>query len=99
MFIRGFRVARTFGILPKHLKAAAGPSSDTDGHDYEPDIEVVSIPATPKVRDPIDFLYLSLRFIEVSKYRDPLHLLLDYIAEVSTAAPVSCLCCPQYARP
>ncbi|KAF8477776.1 thioredoxin-like protein [Russula ochroleuca] len=62
VFIRGFRVARTFRILPKHLKAAAGPSSDPDGYDCEPDLEVVSIPAT-------------------SKYRDPLQILLDYIAE------------------
>ena len=53
MFIRGFRVARTFRILPKHLKAAAGPSSDPGGYDCEPDVEVVSIPATPKVRHSI----------------------------------------------
>ena len=54
MFVRGFRVARTFGILPKHLKAAAGPSSDTGGYDYyEPDTEVVSIPATPNIKVPI----------------------------------------------
>jgi hypothetical protein len=50
VFIRGFRVARrTFGLL-KHLKAAGGSSSDLDG---EPDIEAVSIPATPKVKDSI----------------------------------------------
>ena len=49
VFIRGFRVARTFRILPKQLKAAAGPSSDLDGYNFEPDIEVVSIPATAMV--------------------------------------------------
>ena len=50
MFIRGFRVARTLGILPKHLKAAAvdGPP-DPEGHDSEPDNELISIPATTKV--------------------------------------------------
>ena len=53
MFIRGFRVARTLGILPKHLKAAAGPSSHTGGYDYESDTEIVSIPATSKVKVPI----------------------------------------------
>jgi hypothetical protein len=53
VFIRGFRVARTFRIFPKHLKAAAGPSPGPDGYDSEPDLEVVSIPATSKVKDPI----------------------------------------------
>jgi hypothetical protein len=38
-------------MLPKHLKAAAGPSPDVGGYDCEPDIHVVSIPATPKVKD------------------------------------------------
>ena len=31
------------------------------------------------------------------KYRDPLHLLLDHIAEVSTAGLVFCLCFSEYA--
>ena len=53
MFIRGFRVARTFRILPKHLKAAGGPSPDSDDYDSEPDIEAVSIAASSKVKDPI----------------------------------------------
>ncbi|KAI0276285.1 hypothetical protein BGY98DRAFT_1098257 [Russula aff. rugulosa BPL654] len=62
VFIRGYRVARTFWMLPRRLKAAAGPSTDPDGYDCDPDMEVISIPA-------------------VTKYRDPLYLLLDYIAE------------------
>ncbi|KAN0116119.1 hypothetical protein V8E52_006176 [Russula decolorans] len=62
VFIRGYRVARSFWILPRRLKAAAGPSSDSGGYDCDPDMEVISIPAT-------------------TKYRDPLHLLLDYIVE------------------
>ncbi|KAI0290366.1 hypothetical protein BC826DRAFT_970466 [Russula brevipes] len=48
VFIRGFRVARPLGFLPKQLKAAAEPTPD----DYD-----------------------------LSKYRDPLHLLVNYIAE------------------
>lgn len=59
MFIRGFRVARTFKILPKHLKAASGSSSDPDGYDYKPDIEAVSIPATQKVKHFFTFLFRS----------------------------------------
>ncbi|KAI0280168.1 hypothetical protein BGY98DRAFT_347764 [Russula aff. rugulosa BPL654] len=63
VFIRGYRVARSFWKLPRHrLKAAAGPSPDPDGYDCDPDMEVISIPA-------------------ITKYRDPLYLLLDYIAE------------------
>ncbi|KAH9994873.1 ankyrin repeat-containing domain protein [Russula vinacea] len=62
VFIRGLRVARSFWILPRRLMAAAGPSSDMGGYDYDPDTEVISIPA-------------------VTKYRDPLHLLQEYIAE------------------
>jgi len=57
-----FIPTRIFWKLRTHLKAAAGPSSDEEGDDCEPDTEVVSIPA-------------------VSKYRDPLHILQDYIAE------------------
>jgi hypothetical protein len=53
VFIRGFRVTRTFRILPKQLKAAADPSPDPDSYDFEPEIEVVSIPATSKVKDSI----------------------------------------------
>ena len=79
MFIRGFRVARTFKILPKHLKAAGRPSPDSDGYDSEPDIEAVSIAVTRKV---FDFSRYFWRLIDVSKYQDPLHILLDYIAEV-----------------
>ncbi|KAI0281878.1 hypothetical protein BC826DRAFT_1067562 [Russula brevipes] len=45
VFIRGFRVARTLRILPKHLKAAAGPTPDSGDHGREPDAEPVSIPA------------------------------------------------------
>ena len=91
MFIRGFRVARTFRILPKHLKAAGSPPPDSDGYGSEPDVEAVSIAATPKVRIPPIWFFsiIFLRLIDVSKYRDPLHILLDYIAEVR---PCVCLC-------
>ena len=37
-------------------------------------------------------LNCSLSSSEVSKYRDPLHMLQDYISEVSTAGPVPCHC-------
>lgn len=69
MFIRGFRVARTFRILPKHLKAAGGPKdSEPEGPSDGPsgsglspdqdsynreDLEAVSIPGTSKVKDSV----------------------------------------------
>ena len=83
MFIRGFRVARTFWISPKHLKAAAGPSSDSGGYDRDPDTEVISLSANSKVKRSIRLFSV---FSDALKYRDPLHVLLEYIAGVSTMA-------------
>jgi hypothetical protein len=52
IFIRGFRVARTFWSLRKDIKAAAGPSQDPKGSGRysEPENEVIMIPATTKVK-------------------------------------------------
>jgi hypothetical protein len=84
VFVRGFRVARPFWPLPKHLKAAASPPPDPEGSDSDPDTGLVSIPAITKVKDSVrSFSVLS----DVLKYRDPLHILLDYIAEASTTPP------------
>jgi hypothetical protein len=51
IFIRGFRVVRTTNILSK-LKGAAGPNpSLEDVHDdNEPDKELISTPASTKVK-------------------------------------------------
>ena len=87
MFIRGFRVARSFGILPRRLEAAAGLDPDPGGYDYDPDKEVVSIPGNSQVRDSVRLLSVCSGS-DVFKFRDPLHLLLDYIAEVSTSTSV-----------
>ena len=96
MFLRGFRVARSFWPLPKHLKAAAGPSPGPRGYDSDchPNTELVSTPNT-NVKNSVRFLST---FSDVSKYRDPLRLIKDHIVEVSTTSLMSCLCCPQYAR-
>jgi hypothetical protein len=75
--------------LRRRLKAAAGPSQDPEGYDCDPDMEVISIPAASKVKD---FYRLFSVFSNVfQKYRDPLYLLLEYIAEVSTTGMVSYL--------
>ncbi|KAN0138029.1 Caspase domain containing protein, partial [Lactarius tabidus] len=71
IFIRGFRATRKLKIFPPRLKAAAGPNPDPDGYGEEPEAELIPIPA----------------LAEFSKYRDPLHILLEYITE---EAPSSC---------
>ena len=69
-------------MFPRRLKAAAGPSPDPGGYDCDPDMEVISMPATTKVKDSHR---LFSGFSNVfQKYRDPLYHLLDYIAEVRT---------------
>jgi hypothetical protein len=42
-------------------------------------MELISIPTVPKVRALLAF---SSRHLKLSKYRDPLHVILEYIAEV-----------------
>ena len=74
--------------MPRRLEAAAGPSSDPGGYDYGPDTEVISMPANSQVKDCIRHL-LACPGSDVLKFRDPLHLLLDYIAEVSNTSLVS----------
>jgi len=53
VFIRGYRVARAFGIFPKQIKGAAGPNpsldEDEDEGSHDPDKELVSIPASTEV--------------------------------------------------
>ncbi|KAH9967215.1 hypothetical protein BC827DRAFT_574579 [Russula dissimulans] len=53
-----------WGPEGKHLVAAAGPSSDPDEYDHEPesDLGLTSLPT-------------------ITKYRDPLHVLLEHVAE------------------
>ena len=62
VFIRGFRVARTFRIWPKRLKAAAGPSPDPEPEedDFEPVTELLSIPAATNVEDTLSRFCLRL---------------------------------------
>ena len=50
MFIRGFRVERTFRIFSKKIRAAAEPKPDPSENDDEPETEVVSIPSVTDVR-------------------------------------------------
>ena len=67
----------------KRFKAAAGPSLDP-GYGRDSDMEVISIPA---VIDTGEEFCSTCSFIsDISKFRDPLHLLSDYIAEIGTCS-------------
>jgi hypothetical protein len=37
--------------MPERLKAAAGPSREPEGDDFEPETELLSIPAITNVED------------------------------------------------
>jgi hypothetical protein len=67
--------------LGSKLKAAAEPNPDRKDDDCEPDVELISIPVVSKVQCS-EFLVFSSHPLELSKYRDPLHVILEYIAEV-----------------
>jgi len=82
IFIRGFRVARTLGILPKHLRAAAEPSTDMAGNDRDSgrEVELISMPTVSEVS------YLVYAFdplFDPPKHQDPLHFIFEYVAGVS----------------
>jgi hypothetical protein len=47
-------------ILPRGLKAAAGPNPDPRGDDYVPDVELTSIPTVPEVNSLLVFSGLRL---------------------------------------
>ncbi|KAI9445965.1 hypothetical protein H4582DRAFT_2163098, partial [Lactarius indigo] len=80
IFIRGFRVKRFFfGLVPR-IRGAAEPKPDTRGDNPEPEKKVAPAPVVAKVR----LLFFGFPvFMARSKYRDPLHVLLEYIAKVS----------------
>ena len=71
-------MARKRMILRSRLRAASGPNPDPkDG--CEPDAELIPKTDVPKVQP--SFVASSHR-LKPPKYRDPLHLILEYIAEV-----------------
>ncbi|KAI9435119.1 hypothetical protein H4582DRAFT_704429 [Lactarius indigo] len=47
IFVRGYRVARTFRLFPR-LRGAAGHTPDSSGHDSDPELEVVPLPSFTK---------------------------------------------------
>ena len=73
---------RILNIWPR-LRGLAGPSSDMHGPGPESDthLELLSIPAGTDVSNASSFI--AFRPFHVSKYQDPLLVLLKYIAKVS----------------
>ena len=70
-------MARKRMILRSRLRAASGPNAGLK--DCEPDAELIPITDVPNVQP--SFVASSHR-LRLPKYRDPLHLILEYIAEV-----------------
>ena len=82
IFVRGFRATRIAKILP-WLRGAAGPARipGEDHHDEDDsDTQVTSIPSNTDVR--LSIRHSNLCLPDISKYQDPLHTLLEYIATV-----------------
>ena len=88
IFVRGFRVARTSKILPwPRARGLAGLNSDPERYSAELDVEpsVGRIPVVPALHKvSVAVLFWSCILAEPLKYREPLHMLLGCIAEVST---------------
>ena len=89
--MRGFRASRFLGLFPPTLRGAAGPTPAPpyqDSHDPQSDEQLISVPASSSVRYPL----IVLTVVDVTKYQDPLHVLLKYIAEVSTSYLICYAC-------
>ncbi len=82
IFVRGFRVARPLAMLPRRRTGTVGPNQarDWDHEDNKLPMEPTPLPTSTMV------MYSDRHFmtsINLSQYRDPLHVLLEYIAKVS----------------
>ena len=89
--MRGFRVARILKIWPR--LRGAGPTHDLGKHGPEPasDRQLVVEPIGSPADTNVMFFTFFTFFFNVSKYQDPLHILLQYIAEVSNS--MECRAC------
>ena len=72
---------RILNIWPR-IRGAAGYAPDMDDPDPESDIHLGLI-GIPSKADVSNSSHLCLPLFDVSKYQDPLHILLEHIAEVS----------------
>ena len=70
-------MARKRMILRSRLSAASGPNPGPK--DHELDAELIPITDVPKVQPSF---VASSHCLKPPKYRDPVHLILEYIAEV-----------------
>jgi len=72
---------RILNIWPR-IRAAAGYAPDMDDPEPESDMHLGLI-GIPSEADASNSSHLFLPLFDVSKYQDPLHILLKHIAEVS----------------
>ena len=70
------------GIFPARLRGAAGPAPGSDSHRPASDRQLTST-SIPESNTVEYFYSSSFLFIDLTKYQDPLTVLLGYIAEVS----------------
>ena len=81
------------GYCRSILKRRQVPPQTQTGMTMSQTLKLSQYQSLPRYRIPLD---LSRSSSKVSKYQDPLHLLQDYAAEVSSVAPnmtTSCLSC------
>ncbi|KAH9038289.1 hypothetical protein EDB84DRAFT_1479566 [Lactarius hengduanensis] len=78
IFIRGFRVKRTFKRFPR-VRGAAEPTPDPSGNDDEPETEVVSIPSFTEYQDPLHVLLKYIAGVNISLRELPSPLTLTAI--------------------
>ena len=82
-------------MWPK-LRGQAGPAPNAGDQEPEPEcdpqLELISIPDDSNVKHPIITLQTFFNF---SKFQDPLHDLLQYVAKVNKFVAVLyvCICC------
>lgn len=75
------------------LRGQAGPTPDIDEHKPGPDKQCQLEPmGTCADADVNTSLFSLFHFFDVSKFQDPLHVVLKHITEVST--PLGCRACP-----
>lgn len=90
MFVRGFRVVRFLNFWPR-LRGQATPSPDVDDRGPQPGadrrLSAISGEAGEKVNNSDHNLLI---LVDVLQYQDPLHVLLQYIAEVSNLLVIAC---------
>ena len=101
VFLRGYRIQKRALLIPKVIKAAAGPSDLGSGHRFDEagphvecnrnssdsDFEIVATPESPLVRCLVNPL---LSMLTPLKFVDPLKPIFDYVFNVAIFLIIFC---------